>query len=450
MSVNRGGAFAGGREGGGTGSAYVTFARPEDARACIAALDGTTLDGRPLRACFGTTKYCHAFLRGVACANGDCLFLHSEAPDRDSFTKEEMVARTAGQGSFAVAAGGSEAAQDDVDAATPKARSSGTNGSASNGSANGGNAAHQRSAPRRGQGAAAAAGLPVPLMAVQMAQQLGLGNNNGGHGGGFAGASFPPLPQAQAAPHVSSYDQTTTQREEVQWAAAAEHDEQQRRLERAMQPSAGGAHLQAAQGGGVRAALAAAQAAQQARQQVGPPALLQAYSSYGYEQPRQQEQEHAGTAAAAPYGGFGEGSEEGQCALAQSRYRFAKDAAEDAAAALGRLWPPGPRAGAGTGAGQGGSGGQLQAHREVYEAAAAAELEARRALQPPSIGVPGGQPGGRGRGRAGAQAGQPGGQQGGPSFGVAAAVPPPGGQPREGRRHRRGGQRSGNARQALG
>ena len=69
VSVNRGGAYAnGGRDGSApTGSAYVTFSRPEEALRCIEAVDGTELDGRVLRACLGTTKYCHAFLRYQPC-----------------------------------------------------------------------------------------------------------------------------------------------------------------------------------------------------------------------------------------------------------------------------------------------------------------------------------------------------------------------------------------------
>lgn len=44
-----------------------------------------------LRASFGTTKYCNSFIRGVECANPDCLYLHKEAPDRDCFLRDEMT-----------------------------------------------------------------------------------------------------------------------------------------------------------------------------------------------------------------------------------------------------------------------------------------------------------------------------------------------------------------------
>ena len=75
------------------GSAYVTYHRGEDAARCIKGVDGTTLDGKVLRACFVTTKYCNAFLRYQQCSNPDCLYLHDMGSDNDSFTKEEMLAR---------------------------------------------------------------------------------------------------------------------------------------------------------------------------------------------------------------------------------------------------------------------------------------------------------------------------------------------------------------------
>ena len=59
---------------------------------CIQHIDGTPLDGRVLRACFGTTKYCNAFLKYQPCNNPDCLYLHDIGHDNDSFTKEEMLA----------------------------------------------------------------------------------------------------------------------------------------------------------------------------------------------------------------------------------------------------------------------------------------------------------------------------------------------------------------------
>ena len=65
---------------------------------CIQHVDGTPLDGRILRACFGTTKYCNAFLKYQPCNNPDCLYLHDIGRDNDSFTKEEMLAHYGSKG----------------------------------------------------------------------------------------------------------------------------------------------------------------------------------------------------------------------------------------------------------------------------------------------------------------------------------------------------------------
>ena len=454
MSVNRGGAFAGGRDGGGTGSAYVTYARHEDARDAIAALDGTSLDGRPLRACFGTTKYCHCFLRGVACANPDCLFLHAEAPGRDSFTKEEMVARTAGQGSFAAAAAVVTASSERGDSpeGSEAARQRRGSGSGSGGSANGGG--HPRAPPSRGRAGlgAGAGGLPLPLP-LQM-QQMALNPFHSGgaqpplppqphpsHAAAYQAAGFPPL---SAAP----YDGRTMY-------GAPGLDEAQLRQRQLMMlsasagvPASNGHHQNGAMQhapGGVNAAIAAAHARAQGYPQPFEPGAAHHHHGGGghhYEAhyaPRQQQHGHGG---GVPYGAPSYGDDASGAAPAggsQSRYRFANAAEDAAAAAAGRMWA---QPGGGGFDGGGAAAAQLQAHRAMYEAASAAEAEARRALPPPAHAhVTAPQGGGRSRGRSGAPAAPFGGA-------VAAAAPPPGGQPREGRRHRRGGQRSG-ARQAL-
>jgi len=73
-------------------SAYVTYSRREEALSAIQAVDGLVVEGRVLRASFGTTKYCSYFLRNVQCVNPDCMYLHELGHDEDSFTKEEMMA----------------------------------------------------------------------------------------------------------------------------------------------------------------------------------------------------------------------------------------------------------------------------------------------------------------------------------------------------------------------
>mmetsp|Transcript_21140 Transcript_21140/g.54996 ORF Transcript_21140/g.54996 Transcript_21140/m.54996 type:complete len:800 (-) Transcript_21140:1424-3823(-) len=74
-----------------TVSAYVTFARKQDASACVRAVDKSTLDGRMLRASFGTTKYCSNFLKHQPCLNPDCMYLHELGDEASSYTKQDML-----------------------------------------------------------------------------------------------------------------------------------------------------------------------------------------------------------------------------------------------------------------------------------------------------------------------------------------------------------------------
>lgn len=76
-----------------TVSAYITYDRAEDATKAILAVDSTWIDGKMLRASFGTTKYCAYFLRGIQCTNPDCMYLHEFGHDDDTFTKDDIVLR---------------------------------------------------------------------------------------------------------------------------------------------------------------------------------------------------------------------------------------------------------------------------------------------------------------------------------------------------------------------
>uniref|UniRef100_A0A6B2KYD3 RING-type domain-containing protein n=1 Tax=Arcella intermedia TaxID=1963864 RepID=A0A6B2KYD3_9EUKA len=87
--VNRSNVYQGPQ--GSSVSAYITYFKNKDAHAAIKAVDGSLLDGRLLRASFGTTKYCSYFLRNVRCPNPDCMYLHELGNDVDSFTKEDMA-----------------------------------------------------------------------------------------------------------------------------------------------------------------------------------------------------------------------------------------------------------------------------------------------------------------------------------------------------------------------
>ncbi|AES88710.2 uncharacterized protein [Medicago truncatula] len=74
-----------------TCSVYITYSSEEESIRCIQNVHGFILEGRPLRACFGTTKYCHAWLRNAPCINPDCLYLHEVGSQEDSFTKDEII-----------------------------------------------------------------------------------------------------------------------------------------------------------------------------------------------------------------------------------------------------------------------------------------------------------------------------------------------------------------------
>lgn len=69
---------------------YVTFSRKEDAARCIAAVDGSVNDGKYLRAAYGTTKYCSSYLRGQACPNPSCMFLHEPGEEADSYSRQDL------------------------------------------------------------------------------------------------------------------------------------------------------------------------------------------------------------------------------------------------------------------------------------------------------------------------------------------------------------------------
>jgi hypothetical protein len=71
-------------------SAYVTFYTLQAAADAIRACDAFPLDDRTIHCSFGTSKYCHQYLRGNTCTNPECLYLHEVGNEDDSFTKEDM------------------------------------------------------------------------------------------------------------------------------------------------------------------------------------------------------------------------------------------------------------------------------------------------------------------------------------------------------------------------
>ncbi|KAF2397016.1 hypothetical protein EJ06DRAFT_482966, partial [Trichodelitschia bisporula] len=69
---------------------YVTFARKEDAALCIECINSNPQSEGRVRAQYGTTKYCSAYLRGETCNNRSCMFLHEPGEQNESFTRQDL------------------------------------------------------------------------------------------------------------------------------------------------------------------------------------------------------------------------------------------------------------------------------------------------------------------------------------------------------------------------
>jgi hypothetical protein len=67
-----------------TFSVYITYSNEKEASFAILAVDSLLLEGKLIRAFFGTTKYCNYFLNNSPCPNEDkCMFLHKLVKDKD-------------------------------------------------------------------------------------------------------------------------------------------------------------------------------------------------------------------------------------------------------------------------------------------------------------------------------------------------------------------------------
>ena len=71
-------------------SAHLTYETEEQAALAIKACEGFILGGRSLKPSFGTTKYCHYFLKDNACPKQDCLFLHHFAPENRVYNRDTV------------------------------------------------------------------------------------------------------------------------------------------------------------------------------------------------------------------------------------------------------------------------------------------------------------------------------------------------------------------------
>ena len=69
---------------------YVTYYKKDDAAKCIQAIDGVANDGFVLKANYGTTKYCSAYLRNQPCPNPHCMYLHDPGDESESFSRQDL------------------------------------------------------------------------------------------------------------------------------------------------------------------------------------------------------------------------------------------------------------------------------------------------------------------------------------------------------------------------
>ncbi|XBW37489.1 hypothetical protein QEN19_003070 [Hanseniaspora menglaensis] len=75
---------------------YVTYSKKGEAAECISNLDGSFLDGKLVKAAYGTTKYCSSYLRGQTCPNPNCMFLHEPSDEADLFQKTGSIKTSSG------------------------------------------------------------------------------------------------------------------------------------------------------------------------------------------------------------------------------------------------------------------------------------------------------------------------------------------------------------------
>lgn len=67
-----------------TFSAYITYSNEKEAAFAILSVDSLLVEGKIIRAFFGTTKYCNYFLNNIPCPNMEkCMFLHQLIKEKD-------------------------------------------------------------------------------------------------------------------------------------------------------------------------------------------------------------------------------------------------------------------------------------------------------------------------------------------------------------------------------
>ena len=75
-----------------TFSIYITYSNEKEASFAILAVDSLLIEGKLIRAFFGTTKYCNYFLNNTYCPNEDkCMYLHKLVKDKDIIIDSKTV-----------------------------------------------------------------------------------------------------------------------------------------------------------------------------------------------------------------------------------------------------------------------------------------------------------------------------------------------------------------------
>ena len=75
-----------------TFSAYITYSDEKEASFAILSVDSLLIEGKIIRAFFGTTKYCNYFLNNIPCPNLEkCMFLHHLVKDKDIIIDSNTV-----------------------------------------------------------------------------------------------------------------------------------------------------------------------------------------------------------------------------------------------------------------------------------------------------------------------------------------------------------------------
>ena len=72
-------------------SAFITYSLDQEAALAILSVDGLFLEGRVIRASFGSNKYCLHFLKNVNCVSKECMFVHNFAQNKDLLNKVKLI-----------------------------------------------------------------------------------------------------------------------------------------------------------------------------------------------------------------------------------------------------------------------------------------------------------------------------------------------------------------------